>query len=395
MNDRPLNIVHYIPSLRLFQGGVVRAILDNCSVLAARGHQMTAIVYQGEDLRPDWVLRPNPRAIVVPRPYLPGRPLSRTALKIADESMLNTDVLHLHAPWLDGNRQLAKIAKRRGIPYMVSTHGFLNDWAMQQRPLKKMLYMKLFGTRFMNNAAAIHCTAPAELAQAGKWFTNPRTIILPLLSDLTPFENLPGPESALALLPPEHRNQRKILMLSRLHEKKGVDILIRAAAQLRDEGQNFVLLLAGTGEAPYERLLKDLTAQLNLTNRVLFLGLITGTKKISLYQCADLFVLPTLQENFALVLTEALACGTPVITTRGTDIWPQIQQAGGFISEATPAAIADSIRARLSNPAELAEVGRKGRAWVFDNLAQGPLAARYETLYRDVAQQRPVVQSPP
>jgi glycosyltransferase involved in cell wall biosynthesis len=258
-----------------------------------------------------------------------------------------------------------------------------------------MLYMKLFGTRFMNNAAAIHCTAPAELAQAGKWFTNPRTIILPLLSDLTPFENLPGPESALALLPPEHRNQRKILMLSRLHEKKGVDILIRAAAQLRDEGQNFVLLLAGTGEAPYERLLKDLTAQLNLTNRVLFLGLITGTKKISLYQCADLFVLPTLQENFALVLTEALACGTPVITTRGTDIWPQIQQAGGFISEATPAAIADSIRARLSNPAELAEVGRKGRAWVFDNLAQGPLAARYETLYRDVAQQRPVVQSPP
>jgi glycosyltransferase involved in cell wall biosynthesis len=349
---------------------------------------MTAIVYQGEDLRPEWVLHPNPRAIVVPRPYLPGRPLGRTALRMAEESMSNTDVLHLHAPWLDGNLQLARIAKRRGIPYMVSTHGFLNDWAMQQRALKKMLYMKLFGTRFLNKAALIHCTAPAELAQAGKWFSNPRTIVLPLLTDLSPFENLPGPESALELLPPQLRSVPKILMLSRLHEKKGVDILLRAAAQLRDEGLPFVVLLAGVGESPYERLLRNLTTQLNLTDRVLFLGLITGPKKISLYQCADLFVLPTLQENFGLVLTEALACGTPVITTRGTDIWPQVQQAGGFIADATPTAIADSIRARLSNPAELAEVGRKGRTWVFDNLAQGPLAARYETLYRDVAQQR-------
>jgi glycosyltransferase involved in cell wall biosynthesis len=385
MMEAPLNIVHYVPSLRLFQGGVVRAILDNCSVLAARGHQMTAIVYQSDDLLPTWMFGPNPRAVVVPTPYLPGRPLSRTALRIAEESISNTDVLHLHAPWLDGNRQLARIARRYGVPYMVSTHGFLNDWAMQQRALKKRLYMDFFGSRFMNNAGLIHCTAPAELTQASKWFTNPRTIVLPLLTDLSPFENLPGPDSALSLLLPQQRTQPKILLLSRMHEKKGVDILIRAAAQLRDEGQPFVLLLAGIGEAPYERYLHELTAQLNLSDRVLFLGLITGTKKISLYQCADLFVLPTLQENYGLVLTEALACGTPVVTTRGTDIWPQVQQAGGVITEADPTAVAATIRTLLANPAELSAMGQRGRKWVFDNLAEGPLAQRYETLYRDLA----------
>ncbi len=119
---------------------------------------------------------------------------------------------------------------------------------MQQGALKKKLYMKLFGRRFMNNAALIHCTAPAELAQASKWFTNPRTIVLPLIADLTQFENLPGPDSALSLLLPQQRTQPKILLLSRLHEKKGVDILIRAAALLRDAGQHFTLLIAGTGE---------------------------------------------------------------------------------------------------------------------------------------------------
>ena len=76
-----------------------------------------------------------------------------------------------------------------------------------------------------------------------------------------------------------------------------------------------VLMIAGSGEPAYERYLCTLVAELNLRERVFFLGLITGAQKVSLYQAADVFVLPTLQENFGLVLTEALACGTPLVTT--------------------------------------------------------------------------------
>src|ERR1700689_4637626 len=141
--------------------------------------------------------------------------------------------------------------------------------------------MTLFGRRLLNTAAMIHCSAPAELDQAKKWFTNPNTITLPLLTDLTPFQNLPGPGDALNLLLPHQRTQPKLLLLSRLHEKKGVDILLRAAAPLRAQQKQVILMVAGTGEPPYEKMLHDLATQLNLNARVLFLGLITGTKKLS------------------------------------------------------------------------------------------------------------------
>ena len=391
IQSQPLNIVHYVPIISIAEGGVARAILDWCSVLAGRGHRMTLIVRQPGDIPPDWLnhaANSNPRAIVVPAPRHPGGPINPTAIKLANEAVTTADVLHLHGPWLPGNRQFAGLARLRGVPYVVSTHGFLDNWSMQQRFLKKKLYMILFGRRFMNNAAAIHCTAPAELDQANKWFTNPRTTVLPCLTDLSPFEHLPGPDSALTLLPSHQATLPKILFLSRLHEKKGVDILIRAAAQLRDAGQSFVLLIAGTGEAAYKRQLLDLTAKLNLTDHVHFLGLITGSQKLSLYQLADIFVLPTFQENFGLVLAEALACGTPVITTRGTDLWPHIQEAGGLITDATPAAFAAAISTLLASPDDLPALGRRGRAWVFDNLAQDTIARRYETLYRELAHPR-------
>ena len=160
--SQPLSIVHYVPAIRLADGGVARAILDWCSVLSSRGHRMTLIVRQPGDTPADWLndaANSNPRAIVVPTPRWPGQPINATIIKLAHKAITTADVLHLHGPWLPGNRQFANIARLRGIPYLVSTHGFLDDWSMQQKPLKKKLFMSLFGRRFMNHAAAIHCTA--------------------------------------------------------------------------------------------------------------------------------------------------------------------------------------------------------------------------------------------
>jgi glycosyltransferase involved in cell wall biosynthesis len=383
----PLRIVHYVPGIRLEQGGVVRAVLDWCTVFAARGHQITLLAYQGNDIPREWLTRSagSPIARVIPSPReIPGKPLRAEALHIAETTIAQADVLHLHAPWLDGNRQLAAITRRHRVPYIVTLHGMLDDWSMTQRGVKKRLYMALWGRRFLDRAACVHCTAEAELAQARRWFANPATAVLPYLVELTAFAQLPGPEMGLALLPPAHRNKSKILFLSRLHEQKGIDILIRAAAALRDGGVDFALLIAGNGEPGYERQLHELVDQLKLRDSVAFLGLVTGPQKISLYQAADVFVLPTRHENFGLVLTEAMACGTSVVTTRGTDIWQELYQAGGVIAENTPAGIAAGVRGLLEKRSELPALGARGRAWVFQTLAVEPLAERYERLYRQL-----------
>jgi glycosyltransferase involved in cell wall biosynthesis len=385
-----MNIVHYIPAIWMKQGGVVRSILDWCSVFAERGHNVTLITYRGEDIPKEWFTNSPglPHAITVPIPTLPGKPLSRKAMQLSDDSIRQADILHLHGPWLDGNRQMANLARHHKVPYIVSIHGMLNDWTMNQRTFKKKLYLTLFGRRFLNNAAMIHCSADLELAQARKWFQNPNTIVLPNLMDLKPFEQMPGPEAGLALIPEEHRHKPKVLFLSRLTEKKGADILIRAATILRDKGQHFIVLIAGNAEDDYETYLRNLTAELKLESHVLFLGLITGPTKISLYQSADMFVLPTLQENFGMVLTESLAAGTPVITTKGTDIWPDLEQAGATITESNPESIAAAIENFLARKNELPALGKRGRAWAFNTLAVEPLTRKYEAIYQQLTGSR-------
>lgn len=382
--DRPLRVVHYVPGIRLEQGGVVRAILDWCEVFARRGHRVALFAFQGKDIPPSWTGgEPGcPVATVVPAPRPPLKLLNAAAMAAIDAELSVADVLHLHGPWLDGNRQIADLADRRGVPVVVSLHGMLDGWSMAQRAWKKRAYLALLGRRWLTRAAVVHCTAEDERDQAARWFTPRRTAVLPYLIDLSPFESLPPADVAEDLIPPAFRGRPRVLFLSRLHEKKGTDLLVRAAGLLRDAGRPFTLLLAGTGEPAHERMLLDLVADLDLGDRVRFLGLVTGEAKLALYASADLFVLPTREENFGLVLTEAMACGTAVVTTRGTAIWRQIEVGGGVVTDVSAQAIAAAVGRLLDDPADRADRAGRGRRWVFDHLAVGPLAERYEAMYR-------------
>ena len=87
----------------------MRAVLDWCSVFARRGHKVRLFVYEPNDIPADWLknLPGLPHAVVLPVPFGPGKLLTKAALTIVDDAIADTDVLHLNAPWLDGNRQLA------------------------------------------------------------------------------------------------------------------------------------------------------------------------------------------------------------------------------------------------------------------------------------------------
>ena len=183
---------------------------------------------------------------------------------------------------------------------------------------------------------------------------------------------LPGAEVArrgvLAGMGPEPI----VLFLSRIHPKKGGETLIRAVAQVRSGGRPCSLVFAGTGEDAYVGSLRALAAELGLEGAVRFVGLVRGAEKLSLYQAAAVLAIPTHQEDFGLVFPESLACGTPVVTTRGVDIWPELESSGGaVIVDRTPGAFAEAIgglvadadraRARASGRVGAAGAGRGGR----------------------------------
>jgi glycosyltransferase involved in cell wall biosynthesis len=261
----------------------------------------------------------------------------------------------------------------------------LDDWCMAQRGLKKRLFMKLAGRRYLHSAACVHTTAEGEREQATKWIPKAKITVLPLLVDLAEYDTLPGPGPALAAFSQLATDAPKALFLSRLHPKKGVEALLRATADLARGGFRCELFIAGPGEEDYVSRLKRLAKELDLAGQAHFLGMVRGVQKTSLYQSADLFVLPTHQENFGLVLVEALACGTPVITTKGVDIWPELEQAGSAIVSAEPKRIAAAMHERLSHREKLPEIGERGRAFVRDWLAEEKVIASYEAMYADAA----------
>lgn len=377
-----LRIVHYHPRLRLIDGGFARAIFDWCTVLARRGNAVTLVTCDPADLPPEWADGRGPEVILISPPTASGFHSGNAMDKVVSV-LTRADVAHLHEVWLLSNAQVARTCRSLGIPYVFTLHGMLDDWSMTQRPLRKRAYLMCIGASLLAGAARLHCTALAESKQAAQWIDHPSVALLPYIVDLQPYRELPGPELAEGRFDAVRGEGPKILFLSRLHPKKGVELFIDAIARLSAQGLEVTGLIAGSGQQAYERELRQRASDA-VETKVQFLGQVSGREKISLYQSADVFVLPTSQENFGYVVIEALACGTPVITTKGVDIWQEVEQAGALIAQPTHTAIAAAIERLLSSPEAARERGARGREWVLTEFDSDRLADAYERLYTDV-----------
>ncbi len=383
-SDRP-TCVHFLRETRLELGGVVKAVLDMCAMLADVGHAVTLITCDAADVPDAWRRDEAlcPRVVEIKPSGLFGGLISREGLRVARPILCQADVVHLHTPWEMSNLQLARRLRADSVPYVVTIHGMMDDWCMLQKGLKKRIFLGLAGRRFLERAAQLHFTAQAEQDQSLRWVPAAagRTTIAPCVVDLSEFEHLPGPEPALRAYPFIDPQQPTVLYLSRLHPKKGIELLIAAAAILRDRGLAFQVLIAGPGEPAYQQSLERLTAEQRLGDRVHFLGMVRGQEKLSLYQTADVFALPTYQENFGLVLAEALACRTPVVSTQGTDIWRELEQAGAKIVPTEAGPLAEAIGDLIGDPTGAADLGRRGQEYVQDWLSKDQVHRQYEQLY--------------
>lgn len=285
------------------------------------------------------------------------------------------DVLHGHGLWLAPNLYPAWAARRTGAKLVISPRGMLGSAALSFSAGRKALAWRLAQGPAARAAALFHATGEAEAEEIRAAGLAAPIAVIPNGVDLPP----PRPAEA------RRDGPRTVLSLGRVHPKKGLDRLLRAWAAVEASHPDWRLRIVGPSELGHGAELAALAARLGLAHATLEDALVGEAKAAALAE-ADLFVLPTLNENFAMTVAEALAAGAPVISTRGAP-WSglEAERCGWWIDHGPEPMAAALAAAMALPPAERAAMGERGRAWMARDFSWAKVASDMLQAYQWLA----------
>ncbi len=383
-----MKVLHVIPSLSPFLGGPTTVVINLVKALLNNGVEAQIVTTNHNGSKPlDVPLYEKIEYEQVPVWFLPyfSPPMkefifSPALTKWLWQNIKNYDILDNHYLFSYAPSCAAAIARWHNIPYTIRTQGQLAPWALTQSKRKKQIYSMLVERHNLNNAAAIHCTSDTEAQDVRKYGIKSSIVKLPLgveQVDINP-QAVGQLHSVYSISP----HTPIILFLSRLCHNKYPDMLIKALSLINADSLDFHLLMAGTGEPDYVNYLKQLVISLNLSDRVTFTGFVQNEQKNLLLQSADLFVLPSVSENFSIATAEAMAAGIPVIVTPGVQLASEIIAANaGYVVEQDINALFQGISDLLNSPKLREELGENGSTWASNRYCPNYIATNLTRIY--------------
>jgi len=260
----------------------------------------------------------------------------------------------------------------------------LDPWNLESHGWKKKLALSLSHRRMLNGAAILHMLNHDEDRLVASLRLKPRRLVIPNAVFLNEVDDTSGDKEFAALFP-QLRDQPYILFLGRLHQKKGLDILIEAFGKIAERHPTLQLLIVGPDGGMRSETLKR-AAELNLAGRVHLPGALYGSGKFAAYRHATCFCLPSRQEGFSLSITESLASRTPVVISEGCH-FPEVAECGA--GEVVPLGV-DTIAAALERvlavgPERRRTMGEAGRSLVEQNFTWDRVAEMTLHAYASVA----------
>ena len=295
------------------------------------------------------------------------------------------DIVHIHTLWSLLSSSAGRAAFRAGVPYIVRPAGMMSPYSWSRGRIKKAMYWRWNDRRMISRAAALHATSAGEADELRQLHLPPEVCTIPLGIDPQAWATPQDPASLRRLCGPLANDLPILLFLSRIHPKKGVnDFLLPAFARLKIPA--FLAIAGGAdGESGYLAEIKATIARLNLKHRVALLGSITPANRWGLFDGAAGFVLPSHQENFGLVVVEAMARGCPVVVSDRVQSCDHVLAANaGFVVPLDVDSITVALTQLLTQPERRAIVGDAGRRYVAEHLSWDRVGIDVANLYSKV-----------
>lgn len=356
-----MKILHVISSIDPRGGGPIEGVRQLAAAHARAGHATEVACIDA----PDAPLADFPFPVHRLGPPVTHYRYSPHLLPWLRAHAPEYDAVVVNGLWQYGSYAAWRACRRTGTPYFVFTHGMLDPWFKRTYPakhLKKWLFWPWGDYRVLRDARAVLFTCEEErlLARQSFWLYRCNEVVVNF-GTAAPPTDAAAQRAAFEQRFPETRGRDTILFLSRIHEKKGCDLVLEAFAAAAPAQDALHLVMAGPEHAGYGAALRDLADRLGIAPRVTWTGMLTGDEKWGAYRAARAFMLPSHQENFGIVVAEALACGVPVLISDKVNIWREVA----------------ADRAGLVAKDDLAGAASLLRDWLaLDEAARSDMAAR-------------------
>jgi glycosyltransferase involved in cell wall biosynthesis len=284
------------------------------------------------------------------------------------ENVRKYDAVVVNGLWNYASVGASRVLPTAGVPYFVFTHGMMDPWFRRNYPFKhlqKQAFWLAFEGRLLSHARAVLFTTEEErrLAEGEFWGHRYQARVVGYGTSPPPAPT-PAQFAAFNAAVPSLLQRPYLLFLSRIHEKKGCDLLIKAYAECVDLLGDLQLVIAGPDRDGLQPKLNTLARSLGIAERIHWAGMLTGDAKWGAMRSAEAFILPSHQENFGIAVAEALGCGIPVLTTDRVNIWREVEAGGaGLIATDTVDGILALLKGFLDLSREArAKMGEAGRA---------------------------------
>lgn len=376
-----MNVLHIMPSISRVFGGPTEAMLGYAAAALEAGISTTvaAPMASAADTaafraRLDPAAELLTFATVGPGPLAISGPMLREVRRRRPA----WDVAHVHGLFNLVSTLGSRTARRERLPLVIRPFGTLSRFTMtHRRSLVKRIYFELLERRNVAGAGAVHFTSDAERDEAA-WHGVPlegRGYVIP-------------PPSLIDARPLPRAGPRgdRVLFLSRLHPKKGIELLVDAWPAVMASRPAATLTIAGEGEAAYTDGLRARVMQSSpAPGEISFPGFVHGGAKSALLASAGVFVLPSQHENFGVAVVEAIAAGVPVVVSEGVQLAPWVREHGlGYVVERTPEALAAAIVRALGDDVLRARCEAHGAELVARSFSARSVGAMLRTMYEDV-----------